>query len=366
MDDLHRPLPSHARVAVHDVPGGPFRLATYPLRPPAAGEALVRVRMSTICRSDIHSYQGHRPSPCPGLLGHEIVGTVVALGEALRRDMRDEPLAVGDRVTWSEYAVPARGYLREVLDLPHKAPGLLKYGHLSSETPPHHHGGFGEYCYVLPDSWILKLPDAISDAEATPINCGVATMCAVIEAAEVGLGQTVVVVGLGLLGLYGAALAKARGAARVIGIDAVPARRALAGRFGVDAALAPGEAPPVGAGADAVIEVCGDPSTIADALGWLRPGGRIVVAGTVNPGAMVTLDANAILRACATLVGVHNYHPRHLLQALAFVVGHRDRYPLGELVDARYPLSAVGEAMADAAARRVLRAAIVPDAGVAG
>jgi putative phosphonate catabolism associated alcohol dehydrogenase len=354
-------LPAHGRVAVHDVPGGPFRIASYPLRPPAAGEVLVRVRMSTICRSDIHSYQGHRPSPCPGLLGHEIVGDVVALGEGVRRDMTESPLAVGDRVTWSEYAVPARGYLREVRDLPQKSPGLVKYGHLSSDTPPHHHGGFAEYCYVLPDSWILKLPKALTDAEATPINCGVATMCAVIEAAAVELGHTVIVVGLGLLGLYGAAIAKARGAARVVGIDAVPARRALARRFGVDLAIAPGETPDAGPlGADAVIEVCGDASTISAALAWLRPGGRIVVAGTVNPGSMVTLDANAILRGCVTLVGVHNYHPRHLLQALAFVVGHRERYPLGELVDARYPLTAVDAAMADAASRRVLRAAIVP------
>jgi putative phosphonate catabolism associated alcohol dehydrogenase len=353
-------FPDAGRVAVYDVPNGPFRLASYPLRPPAPDEVLVRVRMSTICRSDIHSYQGHRPSPCPGLLGHEIVGTVVALGDAVTRDMTDAPLAVGDRVTWSEYFVPGRSRVRELLDMPHKAPGVDKYGHMSSDVPPHHHGGFGEYCYVRADSWILKLPDVLTDAEATPINCGVATMCAVIEAAQVTLGHTVVVMGLGLLGLYGAAIAKSRGAARVVGIDAVPRRRELARRFGVDAALAPGEAPRLDGGADAVIEVCGDASTIARGLDWLRPGGRLIVAGTVNPGSTVTLDANAILRRCATLVGVHNYHPRHLVQALAFVVGHRDRYPFDALVDGRYPLSAVGDAMADAAAHRVLRAAIVP------
>ncbi len=165
-------LPAAARVAVYDAPNGPFRLATYPLRPPARDEALVRVRMSTICRSDLHSYQGHRPSPCPGLLGHEIVGTIVALGEAVQRDMTDAPLRVGDRVTWSEYFVPGRSHVREVLDLPQKAPGVDKYGHLSSETPPHHHGGFGEYCYIRPDSWILKLSDTLTDAEATPINTG--------------------------------------------------------------------------------------------------------------------------------------------------------------------------------------------------
>lgn len=354
------PVPATGRVAVFDAPNGPFRIVTYPLRAPAPGEVLVRVRMSTICRSDIHSYQGHRPSPCPGLLGHEIVGTIAALGDGAGRDMRDAPLEPGDRVTWSEYFVPGRSRLREVLDLPQKAPGVDKYGHMSSDEPPHHHGGFGEFCYVRPDSWILKLPDALTDAEATPINCGVATMCAVIEAAAVTLGQTVVVVGLGLLGLYGAALAKARGAARVVGIDPVAARRALAPRFGVDDAIGPGAPVPVGAGADAVIEACGDASAIAAGLGWLRPGGRLVVAGTVNPGSNVTLDANAILRRCATIVGVHNYHPRHLEQALAFVVANRGRHPFDALVEGRYPLEAVGQAMADAAEHRVLRAAIVP------
>ena len=66
-----------------------------------------------------------------------------------------------------------------MLDLPQKSPGVDKYGHMAATTAPHHHGGFGEYCYILPQSWILRLPDVLSDAEATPINCGVATMVAV-------------------------------------------------------------------------------------------------------------------------------------------------------------------------------------------
>lgn len=360
-----------ARIAVYDQPNGPFRLADYPLRPPGPGEALIRILMSTICRSDIHSYQGHRPSPCPGALGHEIVGLIEALGPGLERDMRDEPLAVGDRVTWSEYFVPGRNYFRDVLDLPQKSPGVDKYGHMSADTLPHHHGGFGEYCYILRDSWILKVPEVLSNEEATPINCGVATMVAVIEAAEVKLGETVVILGLGLLGLYGAALAKALGARKVIGVDTVPARRDLALHFGVDLALPPldeGERPWMAvakhqcqpAGADAVIEVCGDAGVIPGALEALRIGGRLVLGGVVNPASMVTLDANLILRKLLTLRGVHNYHPRHLIQALDFVVANRERFPFHRLVDGHYPLDQTGTAMADAADRKVLRAAIVP------
>jgi putative phosphonate catabolism associated alcohol dehydrogenase len=353
-------LPATATVAVYDAPQGPFRLASYPVRPPGPGEALVRVRMSTICRSDIHSWRGHRPSPCPGLLGHEIIGTLVALGPGVERDMRDQPLAIGDRVTWSEYFVPGRSHAREVLDMPHKAPGVDKYGHLSSETPPHHHGGFAQYCYIQPDSWILKLPETLADEEATPLNCGVATMCAVIEAADIRIGQTVVIIGLGLLGLYGAALAKTRGAARVIGVDGDAGRRTLGVRFGVDDAVAPEQAGAAAKGADVVIEVCGDPSALACAIDWLRVGGRLVVAGLVSPGAMVTLDANLLVRKCLGVTGVHNYHPRHLEQALAFVMSQRARFPFGSLVDARYRLDEVEQAMRDADGRRVLRAAIVP------
>ena len=359
------------RLAVYDAPGAPFAVRSFPLRPPRPGEVLVKVRMSTICRSDIPSYLGHRPSPCPGVLGHEIIGTIAELGEGVTADMRGDPLAAGDRITWSEYFIPGPSYFTDVLDLPQKAPGVEKYGHMAVTRDPHHHGGFGEHCYVLPRSWILKLPAELTDEEATPINCGVATMVGVCGRAGIGVGETVVVQGLGLLGLYGAAIAKARGARLVVGLDTVAARRELGARFGVDHALDPaalGEDDLVRevralcrpAGADAAIEVCGDPAVIPVGLRFLRTGGRYVLAGVVNPGAFVRVDANLVLRELVTLVGVHNYHPRHLIEALEFVVANRARFRFHDLVDGTYGLEDVDRAMKDAAARHVLRAAIVP------
>jgi alcohol dehydrogenase len=364
-------LPSSGRLAVYDRPKGPFRVTEYPLRAPRPDEVLVRISMSTICRSDIHSYQGNRPNPCPGVLGHEIVGIIAALGNTVRVDMRGDELHVGDRITWSEFFITGPNYYSEILDLPQKSPGVDKYGHMSAQCEPHHHGGFGEYCYILPQSWILRLPDELTDEEATPINCGVATMIAVTEAAGIRMGQTVVVQGLGLLGLYGAAIAKARGACAVIGLDTVAERRERALRFGVDLALDPAATDrsellrQVRAicrpeGADAVLEVCGVPEVIPLGIDMLRIGGTYVLGGVVNPNAMVTLDANLLLRKLLTLRGVHNYHPRNLIEALDFVVANRQRFPFHELVDGKYPLERIGEAMADAAARRVLRAALVP------
>src|SRR3546814_836721 len=215
-----------AKAAIYTAPNEPFVVKDYPLRPVAVGEVLVRVRMSTICRSDIHSYEGKRPNPCPGILGHEIIGTIEEIGPGIEKDMRGDPLAVGDRITWSEYFHDGPCYYRDVLDMPQKCQGVRKYGHDHIDTDPHFLGGFAEYCYIQPGTAILKLPDALSDEEATPLNCGVATMIAVTEAAAIAVGDTVVVQGLGLLGLYGCAIAKERGARRVIGIDAVEIGRA--------------------------------------------------------------------------------------------------------------------------------------------
>ena len=352
------------RLAVYDKPRAPFELKSFPIRAPRADEVLVKIRMSTICRSDIHSYLGHRPNPCPGVLGHEIIGNIVALGSNVQRDMRGDTLEVGDRITWSEYFIPGSSYYTEVLDLPQKSPGVDKYGHMAVTTEPHHHGGFGEYCYILPQSWILKLPAELTDEEATPINCGVATVICVTEQAQVGMGDAVVIQGLGLLGLYAAAICKARGERLVIGVDPVSARRELAARFGIDRAFE-ADSREIRAlckpeGADVVIELCGYPDVIPAGIQYLRTGGRYVLGGLVNPDAFVRIDANQILRKLLTLRGVHNYHPRHLIEALDFVHANRKRFPFHALVDGKYRLEEVGKAMQDAADRKVLRAAIVP------
>jgi alcohol dehydrogenase len=360
-----------ARAAVYEAPNAPFILKEYPLRPAGPREVLARVTMSTICRSDIHSYEGRRPNPVPCILGHEIIGVIEEIGPGIGLDMRGDRLRGGDRVTWTEYFFDGDSYYRDVLDMPQKSHGLRKYGHDRADEDPHFTGGFADYCYILPGTGILKLPADLSDEEATPLNCGVATMVSVTEAAALVMGDAVVIQGLGLLGLYGVALARSRGARLVIGLDAVPARLEAAKRFGADLTIDVGRATEDevvtavrGAcrpdGADVVIEVCGVPDVIPAGLRMLRTGGRYVLGGLVNPGANVTIDANVLVRQWVTLRGIHNYHPRHLVQALDFVMANRGRFPFRDIVDSRFGLHDLGVAFRKAAERSVLRAAIVP------
>jgi len=166
-------------------------------------------------------------------------------------------------------------------------------------------------------------------------------------------------------------MAKARGARGVIGLDAVANRREAAKKFGADHVIDVGAVPPKAVvdlvralcrpdGADAVIEVCGVPDVIPQGLAMLRTGGRYVLGGLVNPDADVVIDANMLVRRWITMRGIHNYHPRHLIQALDFVMANRARFPFKDIVDAKFALQDLDAAFRKASERAVLRAAIVP------
>ena len=99
-------------------PDQPFVLRKYPLRPPGPGQMLVRVTMGTICRSDIHSWEGKRHNPTPSILGHEIIGVIEEIGDGVGPDLRGQALGVGDRVTWTEFFYCGECYYCAVLDTP--------------------------------------------------------------------------------------------------------------------------------------------------------------------------------------------------------------------------------------------------------
>ena len=333
---------------------------------------VVRVGLATICGSDVHTVTGRRKGDVPGILGHEITGEVLQRGQDVRTDSIGQVLVEGDRVTWSIAASCGRCVFCRRYDLPQKCETLFKYGHAPCDAWPHFNGGFAEIVYVRPGTTVLRVPEGVSDEEVAPINCALATVMHAVEELSVTAGDRVVVLGAGTLGLYAAAVLSDRGCGEIVVVDVDENRLARAGQFGATRCLSRrtlGEeevrkqvlAVTEGRGADAVLEVCGVAESVPAGLKLLRIGGRLVTVGLVFPHATITLDGMQIVTRMLRIKGIHNYHGRHLIEAMRFVTEARGRYPFRELVTARFPLSEINTAFTAAQDRSNIRVAVVPE-----
>lgn len=112
---------------------------------------------------------------------------------------------------------------------------------------------------------------------------------------------------------------------------------------------------------DIVIEVYGVPSCVAFGIDALQIGGHYILAGFVYPDANFTVDGAKIVRKMLTLHGIHNYQPKHLLQAVDFVSRYRLEFPFEELVSEYYSLDEINTAFAVAQSGKVIRVGIKPN-----
>lgn len=335
-------LPDTCQAAVFYGPNTPLRLERFNVpRDLPPGAVLCRVRLSTICGSDLHTVSGRRIEPTPSILGHESVGEVVSLGQGAKYWCGD-PLQIGDRVSWTIMAscgacsFCGRG-------LPQKCSHLKKYGHMPTEVCPGLTGGYAEYIHLFPGTGIFAAPAELDDAVIAPANCALATIvCAVDTIGGVLPGESVLILGAGLLGTYLAAFAKEAGARVVMVADADKARADSALRFGADSVFSQNNdqddvvnwahAMCGGDGVDVAFEVCGDPRAAVTALETLRIGGRLLVAGLVSQGSVFPIDGNLLTRRYLTVRGIHNYHPLHLGKGLDFLAATAGKYPYESLV----------------------------------
>ncbi len=361
-------LPETCLAAVFEAPNTPMRLARVAVpRDLPPGAVLCRVRLSTICGSDLHTTSGRRIEPAPSILGHESVGEVVALGEGARY-WSGAPLHLGDRVSWTIMAsCGACSFCSRAL--PQKCVHLKKYGHLPLTVWPGLTGGYAEYIYLFPGTGIFAAPPNLDDAVVAPANCALATVvCAIETIGGVSPGESVLICGAGLLGTYLAALAKEAGARIVMVADADAARAQNILRFGADTVFSQTVEPDAVAnwaretcgedGVDAAFEVCGDPRAASAALESLRIGGRLLVAGLVSPGSVFPLDGNLLTRRYLTVRGIHNYHPAHLGKGLDFLASTAEKYPYHTLVSPVLDLADIGQAFELAGRRGSVRVAI--------
>lgn len=352
-----------ARAAVLEEVGRPLVLREFPLPVPQAGETLVEVIACTLCGSDMHTLHGRRAVALPTILGHEILGRVAAFGPgASGRDAAGQPLAVGDRVTWSIVASCGECFYC-LRDLPQKCLNQTKYGHEPLRPGRELTGGLADHCLLASGTAVFRVPDELTDAVACPANCATATIAAALESAGSVSGNHLLVLGAGMLGVTAIAWARVLGAAGVIACDLAPERLDLAARFGATRICNSSELSAVvaeeteGRGVDTVLELTGSSEAFETALPLVRIGGSAILVGSVFPGRPVSLHLEQMVRRCLSLRGVHNYAPRHLAAALTFLAEHRE-YPFESLVAPWQPLSAINSALATPSAPPALRIGI--------
>lgn len=309
----------------------------------APGDVLVEVALATVCGSDLHTVTGRRPAACPSILGHEAVGTVVAVGD-------DASASVGDRVVWS-VTVPCGRCARCASGFTAKCVDVRKVGHESAVGEWALSGSYARHIVLPKGTAIAPVPRTMPDAVAAPAACATATVMAALQAAGDLAGRRVLIYGAGMLGITAAAASAHRGAARVFVVDHNPQRQSHARAFGAiddDDQFV-----------DVAIDFTGAAAAVQAALGRLDTGGRLVLAGSVTPGPPITVDPERVVRGWLTITGVHNYEPHHLIQAVDFLHTTGDRYPWAELVDAPVPLTELARVLVPTRPG-ILRASVAP------
>jgi alcohol dehydrogenase len=264
---------------------------------PGPGGIIVTVERTAICGSDLHLYHD-APTGTGVQLGHEAIGTVAEVGPHVRT------VRPGDRVLVS--GVVGCGLCRACLA---GQPNLCEAGLATAfGTTLDLPGGQSEAMAVpFADAFVLPIPEGVSDEEAVLLTDILPTGYLGALRADIRPGSTVVVVGLGPVGIMALQCASLFGPARIFAIDVVPERLTRAERLGaepIDARDAPGPQQVLqataGRGADSVIEAVGADATVLDAISCAATGGTVSVVG-VNLSAALPFPMGLVFLKSLTL-----------------------------------------------------------------
>jgi L-iditol 2-dehydrogenase len=310
------------------------------------GEVLFRVAACGICGTDIKKIQHGYVRP-PQILGHELAGTVVKVGDGVNQ------FKPGDRVM-SFHHVPCEACFYCERKLFSQCAGYKKTGLTAGFDP--NGGGFAEYVRAMP--WVVErgmiaLPPDVTFEDATfvePVN----TCLKAVRKARVTPGETVLVIGQGPIGMLLMLLAKYEGA-DVFTSDPMPGRRAASVRFGARDSLDPASTKLAdemrrrtsGRGADAVLVAVPNPSLVPEALAIARPGGRVLLFAHNDPVTQLDFPAAAVGVEEKEILGSYSASAEDQAESAALVFERR--LPVREMISDRFPLERIADALALAA-----------------
>lgn len=339
---------------------GKIRLEQKPLPRPGPTEALMRVTLTTICGTDVHILKGEYPVRAGLTLGHEPVGVIEELGSAVTG------YQVGQRVIAG--AITPCGSCHTCLDGQQsqcggKAMGGWRFGNTID-------GCQAEYVLV-PDAMVnlAPIPEFLTDEQVLLCPDIMSTGMGGAERGRIRIGDTVVIFAQGPIGLCATLGARLQGATRIIAVDCLPERLAMARKLGADVTINFREMDPVaavmevtgGRGADVAIEALGTQETFERCLRSLRPGGTLSSLGVYSGKLELPLNAFAAGLGDHTIVTTLCPGGKERMRRLMNVVAS-GRADLTGLITHRYPLDQIEEAYELFANQRdgVLKVAIVP------
>jgi L-iditol 2-dehydrogenase len=331
--------------------GGAVRLESWPRPEPGPGEMRLRLRCAGLCGTDLFKL-GMDTAPPGTVLGHEVVGTVDALGAGVAGFAPGERVVVPHHVACGTCALCRRG-----------AETLCPVFRENLLAP----GGFSEHVLVRERAVRLAtfgIPGHLSDETAVFLEPAACVLRGIRHARLVEIASPmdpplVTVLGAGSMGLLHLLVLKALlPAVRVAVVDPLAERRALALRLGAASAGAPGEA---GAeGADVVFDTVGGAVALEAALALCREGGTTVLFAHAGEHDQAGFDLNAFFKSERKLLATYSGSLREQNEIWRLLVTHRlDPSPL---VTHRLPLSRFAEAVELARTRRALKVLLVPDA----
>lgn len=312
-----------------------------PVPEPEPGGLLVRTVACGICSGDVMPWYIERKAPL--VLGHEPVGVVEAVGEGA-------PFAVGDRVFAHHHAPCLKcEFCRRDL-----------FVHCPTwKQPAISPGGMAEFFAVAPHGAAndtLRLPDDLPDEAGClvePLGCCVKAFGRLPSASN---KATVLVLGLGPMGLLNVALARHHGARRVIAVDKVPYRLGLASRFGADTTFDFTAGPLAdalrdttdGQMADVVVIGPPDVAAVATGIACAGRGGTVLLFSPVTPGQIHELDFNPLYFNEISLIPSYSCGPPDTREALTLL--SEGLIDLNAIISHRFPLDRASEAYRLAAA----------------
>jgi len=345
---------------------GTFTIKEYDLPEPEERTALMKIEMCGICGSDVHYWQGYKPTftvPFPGMFGHEIVGTLVSLGKGFNKDTLGNPLKVGDRIVPAALVTCGHCFYCEIAKEPVKCLNGKAYGHLG-DGAPYHTGGYGEYLYLcLKEGAVFKTnlsPEVAVLLE--PISIGVNA----VDRTGIKVGETVVVQGDGPIGLLTLACVKEAGAGKIIMVGGYDARLKIAKEFGADMTIdmekikSSQERIEIvrknsvgGYGADVVFECAGFPNAVPEGIEYLRYGGKFCELGHfADTGTIPINPSTHICAKCITIIGSWSSPTDTFVRGLKIL--ESGRYAFEKMISHKLPLEKLGEAYESLSTTRVI------------